>query len=142
QRVSYHEETMISEAAKARISTLSAPLGSVVGETPEIQKIYHIVQTAARTTHPVLIVGEVGTGKEVIARTIHSTGPFQRMPFVNVDCALIETAGLERVLLSGPDQGLLHSKAGCVTGAYRGTLFLDRIGDLNLEAQARLLRAL
>src|SRR5260370_2676354 len=84
----------MSDMTRSRIPTIQTPLGNVVGETPEIQKIYQIVQRAPRTNHPVLIVGEAGTGKEMIARTIHSTGPLRHMPFVSLDYASRSTEAL------------------------------------------------
>src|SRR5258708_13551336 len=110
--------------------------GSVVGETPEIQKIYQIIQTAARTNNPVLIVGEAGTGKEVIARAIHSTGSRRHLSFPSLDCANLRTGDLGRQLLGfGED-------LGSVSHTDRGTLFLDRIIDMSLDQQGTLLRAI
>jgi len=108
--------------------------GSVVGETPEIQKIYQIIQTAARTNHPVLIVGEAGTGKEVIARAIHSTSSRRHRAFATLDCAKLRRGDLERHLLGSP------GNTGGVSKSDRGTLFLDRIIDLSLDQQGALLR--
>lgn len=110
--------------------------GSVVGETPEIQKIYQIIQTAARTSHPVLIVGEAGTGKEVIARAIHSTSSRRHRAFSTLNCARLRKGDLERQLL-GPSENI-HA----ASNRDRGTLFLDRIIDLSLDQQGALLRVI
>ena len=110
--------------------------GSVVGETPEIQKIYQIIQTAACTNHPVLIVGEVGTGKEVIARAIHSTSSRRHLTFTTLDCANLRPGDLETELLGS------RENVGGVSNTDRGTLFLDRITDMSLDQQGTLLRAI
>ena len=111
-------------------------LVAVVGETPEIRNIYRIIRMAARATHPVLIVGEPGTGKEVIAKAIHSISANCFMPFRVRDCATLRAVDLERELVL------------CVEGNVgsenheSGTLFLDQILSLNLDLQGSLLRAL
>jgi DNA-binding NtrC family response regulator len=109
--------------------------GAVVGETPEIQKIYQIIQTAARTTNPVLIIGENGTGKEVIARAIHSTSSRRHLPFSTLDCTKLQKEDLSRELL-----GLANDSRD--VSRPRGTLFLDRVLDLGLDHQGILLRAI
>ena len=109
--------------------------GAVVGETPEIQKIYQIIQTAARTTNPVLIIGERGTGKEVIARAIHSTSARRHLPFSALDCTKLQKEDLAGELLG------LEEDSGGVPRS-RGTLFLDRVVDLGLDHQGLLLRAI
>ena len=133
----------MSDMPRLRIPTLRVPLGNVVGDGPEIHKIYQIVQRAARTTHPLLIVGEAGTGKEMIARTIHSSGPLRHMQFTSLDCASLPTEGLQ-VELSGAIGNSLPPGdiKGDTIAAYCGTIFLNRVGDLTLDAQGRLLRAI
>src|SRR6266700_8264979 len=109
--------------------------GAVVGETPEIQKIYQIIQTAARTTNPVLIIGERGTGNQVIARAIHSTSARRHLPFSGLDCTKLQKEDLASELLGlGEDSGGVPRP--------RGTLFLDRVVDLGLDHQGLLLRAI
>lgn len=121
---------------KATLGTIEAIGGKIVGETPEIQKICGIIQIAARTNHPVLIMGEPGTGKEVIARAIHSTSLRRHMAFVRLDCANLQAGELEPQLLN------FRAQERSVLNFDRGTLFLDRISELNFELQASLLRAL
>ncbi len=131
----------MSDMNGLKIPGLRAPLGHVIGETLEIHKIYQIVHQAALTTHPVLIVGEAGTGKEMIARTIHSTGPLRHMRFTRLDCASLPAETLQAELqLSSltPTTEFVETP----NAAYSGTLFLDRVGDLNLSAQALLLRTI
>jgi DNA-binding NtrC family response regulator len=132
----------MSDNARSTIPALLLPLGHVIGQTPEIHRSYQIVHRAARSTHPVLIVGEAGTGKEMIARTIHSTGPSRHMRFARLDCASMPAEELEAELRYGscgaiPDETV---EGSCSTTCH-GTLFLDRVGDLNLGAQALLVRA-
>ena len=121
---------------EARTEMSERGSGTVVGETPEIRNIYRIIHMAARTNHPVLIVGEPGTGKEVIARAIHSTSSQSRMPFRVRNCMTLRAIDLERELTVRP-----HNIDG-FGDVDRGTLFLDQIIDLSLELQGTLLRAL
>lgn len=110
--------------------------GAVVGETPEIRNVCRIIEMAARTTRPVLIVGEPGTGKEVIARAIHSTGVQSLTPFRVCNCTTVQPNELERDLFRSIEYvEELERHDPC-------TLFLDRILDSSLELQAVLLRAL
>jgi DNA-binding NtrC family response regulator len=109
-------------------------LGTVVGDTPEIRKTHKIIQIAARGDHPVLIVGEPGTRKELVARAIHSSSNRAGHPFRVYDCRTVRAIDLERELSGG-------AKATPSDGGH-GTVFLDQIVELELELQAILLRAL
>jgi DNA-binding NtrC family response regulator len=111
-------------------------LGAVVGETPEISDIFRIIQMAARTSHPVLVVGEPGTGKEVIAKAIHSNSEQRHLPFRVRECMSVRAVDLERELFSSADGSRGPQDNQC------GTLFLDQIVNLNLDLQAILLRAI
>ena len=119
----------------------------IVGESRPIREILEIVAMVAQSTDtPVLIVGETGSGKELIAQTIHYRSPNFRGPLVTVNCAAIpreliesELFGYEKGAFSGAHAS---GKAGLVEEAANGTLFLDEVGDLNSEAQAKLLRFL
>jgi DNA-binding NtrC family response regulator len=110
--------------------------GAVVGQTPEILKIYQIVHTAARTLHPVLIVGEGGTGKEVIARAIHSASARSRMPFRVMNCMTVRAIDLEREIFGASEICGPHEEV------HAGTLFLNQIVYLSLDLQGTLLRAI
>ena len=118
-----------------------------IGESNVVQDIMDIVKKAARSPDtPILIQGETGTGKELIARAIHYRSPNFKGPLVEVNCAAIpkellesELFGYEKGAFSGASPG---GKSGLVEKANNGTLFLDEIGDLSLEAQAKLLRFL
>ena len=117
---------------------------SIVGVAPEMQKLYRIIAKVAASRHPVLVQGESGTGKETVARTIHADGPFRDRPFIVVDCASAAPGLLESALFGQMKQAYsgLKSKDGVLALAGGGTLFLDEVGEMPLDIQARLLRAL
>ena len=120
-------------------------LGAMIGRSPEMEKLYRILSKVAQSTHPVLVLGESGTGKELVARTIHAYGPNARKPFLPVDCGSLVPTLIESELfgyVKGAFTGANHSKDGLLVSAEDGTVFLDEIGELSLELQARLLRAL
>jgi DNA-binding NtrC family response regulator len=120
-------------------------LGNLIGSSPEMEKIYRILSKVAQTTHPVLILGETGTGKELIARSIHSNGPSASKPFLRVDCGSLVPTLVESELfgyVKGAFTGATHNKDGLLASADGGTVFLDEIGEMPLVLQAKLLRAL
>jgi len=117
--------------------------GGPLGRSAEMQKLYRIIAKVASSRHPVLIQGESGTGKEMVARAIHTDGPFHDRPFVLVDCAS-PAPGLVESELFGYVRGTVASpaKPGMLSMASGGTIFLDEIGEMPLDLQAKLLRAL
>ena len=124
---------------------LSEGLGSMIGRSPEMEKIYRILSKVAQSTHPVLILGESGTGKELVARSIHYSGPHRDQPFVPVDCGSLVPTLIESELfgyVKGAFTGANKSKDGLLAVAESGTVFLDEIGELPIDLQAKLLRAL
>src|SRR6516162_8143467 len=124
---------------------LSQGLGAMIGRSPEMEKLYRILSKVAQTAHPVLILGESGTGKELVARTIHAYGPNSQKPFLPVDCSSLVPTLMESELfgyVKGAFTGALRSKDGLLVSAESGTVFLDEIGELSLDLQAKLLRAL
>ena len=119
--------------------------GTLIGRSPEMERMYRILAKVATTTHPVLILGESGTGKEMVARTIHYNGPHASQPFIPVDCGSLVPTLIESELfgyVKGAFTGANRSKDGLLATAEDGTIFLDEIGELPLDLQAKLLRAL
>jgi two-component system response regulator HydG len=119
--------------------------GLMVGVSPRMQEVYRRIEKAARSLSPVLILGETGTGKELVARSIHFHGPRKNAPFVPVDCTGLVSTLVESELfgyVKGAFTGALQSKRGLIEAASGGTLFLDEVGELPMEMQAKLLRVL
>src|SRR4051812_15981479 len=124
---------------------LSEGLGSMIGRSAEMEKLYRILSKVAQSAHPVLILGESGTGKELVARTIHAYGASSSKPFLPVDCGSLVPTLMESELfgyVKGAFTGANRSKDGLLVAAEGGTVFLDEIGELSLDLQAKLLRAL
>jgi formate hydrogenlyase transcriptional activator len=118
--------------------------GEIVGESAVLRRVLKQVETVAPTDSTVLILGETGTGKELIARALHDLSPRREGTFVKLNCAAIPTGLLESELFGhekGAFTGAIAQKVGRFELAHRGTLFLDEIGDIPLELQAKLLRA-
>jgi DNA-binding NtrC family response regulator len=119
--------------------------GGLIGMSPRMQRVYKLIQKVAQHTYPVLILGESGTGKELVARSIHFSGPRKNKPFAPVDCSSLVPTLIESELfgyVKGAFTGAQHTKQGLFESAGEGTLFLDEIGDLPVDLQAKLLRAL
>src|SRR5213076_446711 len=110
-----------------------------------LRRVLKEVETVAPTDSTVLIRGETGTGKELIARALHELSPRRGRTFVKLNCAAIPTGLLESELFGhekGAFTGAISQKAGRLELADQGTLFLDEVGDIPLELQPKLLRAL
>ncbi|HEX4771204.1 MAG TPA: sigma 54-interacting transcriptional regulator [Bryobacteraceae bacterium] len=117
----------------------------MVGNSTALKRILRQTEVVAPTDATVLILGETGTGKELIARAIHRMSPRRHLPFVTLNCAAIPTGLLESELFGyerGAFTGALSQKIGRFEMAHRGTLFLDEVGDISLDLQPKLLRAL
>jgi len=117
----------------------------LVGNSPAMQRLRALIATAGPTTGRVLIAGENGTGKELVARAIHMESPRREKPFVAVNCAAIPETLIESELFGherGAFSGATAMKRGQFEQADGGTLFLDEIGDMSLSTQAKVLRAL
>jgi len=121
------------------------PESEMIGSSAQMVEIYKIVSKVAPTDATVLLEGETGTGKELIARMIHRNSPRASQPFVAVDCASIAPALLESELfgaLRGAYTGADRDRMGVFEAANHGTVFLDEIGDIELTFQLKLLRFL
>ncbi len=117
----------------------------IIGESPALKRILKQVESVGPTNATVLILGETGTGKELIARAIHDLSPRRDCTFVKLNCAAIPTGLLESELFGhekGAFTGAISQKIGRLELANEGTLFLDEVGDIPLELQPKLLRAL
>jgi DNA-binding NtrC family response regulator len=116
-----------------------------IGESKEMQKVYHRIMLVSATNSTVLITGESGTGKELAARAIHDSSPRKDKPFVAVDCSSLAETLLESELfghVKGSFTGAVQTKIGLFKVADGGTLFLDEVSNISLSTQAKLLRAL
>ncbi len=119
--------------------------GQVVGESVSLRRVLKEVETVAPTGSTVLIRGETGTGKELIARALHDLSPCRDRTFVKINCAAIPMGLLESELFGhekGAFTGAISQKVGRFELAHRGTLFLDEVGDIPTELQPKLLRVL
>src|SRR5450432_19802 len=145
ERVASHlklksENRMLREKVKSKQG-----FGGIVGRAPEMEKLYRIIAKAANSIHPVLILGESVTGKEMVARSIHYSGPFRDKPFIPVDCGSLVPTLIESELfgyVKGAFTGANQAKDGLMAMAEGGTIFLDEVGELPVDLQAKMLRAI
>ncbi len=117
----------------------------LIGQSSQMQEVYKLIEAVADSTANVIITGESGTGKELVAKAIHQKSGRKAQPFIAVNCSAFPENILENELFGhekGAFTGALNEKAGCFEMADRGTLFLDEIGEMSLETQAKILRAL
>jgi DNA-binding NtrC family response regulator len=120
-------------------------LGSLVGNSRKMQEIFRLIEMVAPSTASVLITGASGTGKELVARTIHELSPRRNKPFVPINCAAIPETLIESEIFGhekGAFTGALERRTGCFELAEGGTLLLDEIGEMPVATQAKLLRVL
>jgi DNA-binding NtrC family response regulator len=139
-----HHMDVQSRQLRERLRTQKG-MGGLVGQSPEMEKLYRILSKVAFSTHPVLILGESGTGKELVARSIHFNGTNAAKPFITVDCGSLVPTLIESELfghVKGAFTGADRAKEGLLASANGGTVFLDEIGELPLDLQSKLLRAL
>jgi DNA-binding NtrC family response regulator len=117
----------------------------LVGDSPAMQNVAHIIRLVGSRRCTVLITGETGTGKEMVARALHMASPRSHLPMVAVNCSALPENLLEAELfghVKGAFTGAWNQRIGRFEQAHRSTLFLDEIGDLPMELQAKLLRVL
>jgi len=131
---------VLSQEANSRFS-----FGAIVGQSPALQDVLVRVEQVAQTSATVLLRGETGTGKEMVARAIHINSPREKKPFVRVNCAALASGVLESELFGhekGSFTGAIARRPGRFELADGGTLFLDEVGDLSPDVQVKLLRVL
>ena len=145
EKVVERQETLREVKALRRHLREHGAYGSIVGNSPEMRKIYQVVEQAAPTSASVLITGESGTGKELVAQTIHQLSPRAAFPYVPINCAAIPETLLESEIFGhekGAFTGAHERRQGCFELADRGTLFLDEIAEMTPQTQVKLLRVL
>jgi DNA-binding NtrC family response regulator len=133
-----------NESLRRRLRDKGA-LGSLVGSSVEMQEIFRLIEQVAPSTASVLITGASGTGKELVARTIHDLSPRRNKPFVPINCAAIPETLIESEIFGhekGAFTGAVERRTGCFELAEGGTLLLDEIGEMPINTQAKLLRVL
>jgi DNA-binding NtrC family response regulator len=119
--------------------------GGLIGVSQRMQRVYKMIEKVSQHEYPVLILGESGTGKELVARSIHFSGARKNRPFAPVDCSALVPTLIESELfgyVKGAFTGAVQARQGLLEVAQGGTLFLDEIGDMPVDLQAKLLRAL
>jgi DNA-binding NtrC family response regulator len=137
------ERIAMASRDSSRAPGNQATIAGLVGSSPAIERVRALVRTAARTGAPVLVEGETGTGKELVARAVHALGTRARGSFIPVNCAAVPESLAESEFFGharGAFTGALDSRPGALRLADGGTLFLDEIEDLPLSLQAKLLR--
>jgi len=130
---------------KAASEPLDAPLPEIVGDSPAMGAVYRLTRLVAPTRANVLLVGETGTGKELVARAVHRLSPRADGPYVRVNCGALSESLLESELfghVKGAFTGALDNKTGRFEAAHGGTIFLDEISSMSFKLQVKLLRVL
>jgi len=135
----------LQEAAPSYELSEQAGFGSMVGASTEMRRLYPLCERLAASDVPVVIEGETGTGKEVLAESLHQRGARADQPFVVFDCTTVPAQLVEAELFGhdrGAFTGAVSAREGVFQQAHGGTLFIDEIGDLELSLQPKLLRAI
>jgi transcriptional regulator with GAF, ATPase, and Fis domain len=133
-----------NDQLKEQIKTIYN-FSDIIGSGPAMQKVYHLMELVAETNSTVLLLGETGTGKELIARAIHNSSPRKKRLMVKVNCAALPVNLIESELFGhekGAFTGATERRIGKFELAHQSTLFLDEIGELPLELQVKLLRVI
>jgi two-component system response regulator AtoC len=138
-------QALVSRACERLRPELPPAGAAILIESPAMRELYTVAEKAARGMINVLIVGETGAGKEVLAESLHRLSPRRDHPFVCINCAALADSLLESELFGyekGAFTGALQAKPGLLETASSGTLFLDEIGEMSLVLQAKILRAI
>jgi len=139
------EALVARSSERLRGHEAAAPIAGVIVEDPRMRRVYGLANSAARGVISVLIVGETGVGKDVMANEIHRMSPRAKAPFVTLNCAALSESLLESELFGhekGAFTGATDAKAGILETAPGGTVFLDEIGEMPAKLQAKLLRVI
>ncbi|MBI1850700.1 MAG: sigma 54-interacting transcriptional regulator [Planctomycetes bacterium] len=134
-----------AQAKRATRAELKFRYEDIIGESPRLMEVLQLLDKVVESDVPILIQGESGTGKELVARAIHKNSARKDKPFVSENCSAIPETLLESELFGykrGSFTGADRDKSGLFEQAHKGTMFLDEIGDMSLEMQKKLLRAL
>ena len=137
---------VLRKGAAARVTpSKSTAFGRMVGASPALTRLYPLCERLAQLTIPLVIEGETGTGKEILAESLHELSPRSSKPFVVLDCTAVQATLMESELFGhekGAFTGATSARKGLFEQAHGGTLFIDEIGDLDLALQPKLLRAI
>jgi len=140
----HHQLVISHRELEAQLRNLTR-YDSLIGQSPQMKEVYKLVDAVADSTANVIITGESGTGKELIARAIHNKSNRADQPFIAVNCAAFPREILENELFgheSGAFTGALKEKQGVFELADKGTLFMDEVGEMPMDIQAKILRVL
>jgi two-component system, NtrC family, response regulator AtoC len=145
KRIVEHQQLVTENILLRKRLTEQYEYENIVGKSVAMQKVFELIGTVADTNATVLVTGETGTGKELVARAIHTNSPRRYSPFIAVSCSALPDTLLESELFGyekGAFTGAERTKKGRFELAHSGTLFLDEIGDINMKTQVKLLRVL
>ena len=145
EKIAERQDTLREVQVLRRQLRERGAFGPMIGSSPEMRKIYTVIEAAAPTSASILISGESGTGKELVAQSVHQLSPRAGFPFVAINCAAIPETLLESEIFGherGAFTGATERRQGCFELADRGTLLLDEVAEMTPVTQAKLLRVL
>ena len=145
QRLINHKEMALENQALRQEVEEKYNFSNIIGQSPEMQGVFHLIKKVSSTKGNVLITGKSGTGKELVARAIHYHSPRKNKRFVAINCGAIVGTLMESEFFGhkkGSFTGAINDKEGFFKIANQGTLFLDEVGDIPLPLQVKLLRAI
>ncbi|MCL6504931.1 MAG: sigma-54 factor interaction domain-containing protein, partial [Pirellulales bacterium] len=139
------KSTGLRPTATSPEAQVGPPIAGIIGTSPAMQKVYALTRRVARSKASVLLLGETGTGKELIAKALHQLSPRSGGPFVRVNCGALTESLLESELFGhvrGAFTGAIDNRTGRFQAAHTGTVFLDEINSTTAKLQVKLLRVL